>query len=380
MKIQLSGKDFPVITIRDLVADYKDESDHEGPVVGYGGKLDIRPAYQREFIYGEKERNEVIRTVRRNFPLNTMYWVVSDDGGYELMDGQQRTISICQYANGEFSIDWDGQPRGYNNLTREEQEQILDYELSIYICEGTDKERLDWFKIINIAGMKLTEQELRNAIYTGPWLTDAKRWFSKTGGPAAAVGDKLVSGTANRQEILEKALKWISNSQIDQYMADHQHDSNADELWQYFQSMIDWVNRVFPNQDSSRVRLMKGLDWGVLYNNHKDDDLNAQDLEKRIVELIDDDEVEGKRGIYEYLLTGDERTLSLRAFDEKTKIKKYQEQEGICMAKNAVCGNVHFQFAEMEADHIKPWSEGGKTVYDNCQMICKDDNRRKSNT
>jgi hypothetical protein len=380
MKIQLSGKDFPVITIRDLVAGYKDESDQEGPVVGYGGKLDIRPAYQREFIYGEKERNEVIRTVRRNFPLNTMYWVVSDDGGYELMDGQQRTISICQYANGEFSIDWDGQPRGYNNLTREEQEQILDYELSIYICEGTDKERLDWFKIINIAGMKLTEQELRNAIYTGPWLTDAKRWFSKTGGPAAAVGDKLVSGTANRQEILEKALKWISNSQIDQYMADHQHDSNADELWQYFQSMIDWVNRVFPNQDSSRVRLMKGLDWGVLYNNHKDDDLNAQDLEKRIVELIDDDEVEGKRGIYEYLLTGDERTLSLRAFDEKTKIKKYQEQEGICMAKNAVCGNVHFQFAEMEADHIKPWSEGGKTVYDNCQMICKDDNRRKSNT
>lgn len=376
MKIQLSGKDFDKITIRDLTETYKD--DGESGVVGYRGQLNIRPAYQREFIYQPKQRDEVIQTVRKNFPLNTMYWVKTEDGNYELMDGQQRTVSICQYVNGDFSIEWDGQPRGFFNLTREEQKQILDYELAIYVCDGKDKEKLDWFNIINIASVPLTKQEIRNATYTGSWLADAKKWFSKTGCPAYAIGNKLVSGTANRQEILEKALKWISKGQIEQYMADHQHDANADELWQYFQAMIDWVNRVFSNQDSVRVRLMKGLEWGVFYNNHKDDKLNAQDLEKRITALIDDDEVENKRGIYEYLLTGDDRTLNLREFDEKIKVKKYKEQKGICVAKNAVCGNTHFEYEEMEADHIIPWSRGGKTVPENCQMLCKQDNRTKS--
>jgi 5-methylcytosine-specific restriction endonuclease McrA len=309
-----------------------------------------------------------------------MYWVKTEDGHYELMDGQQRTVSICQYIASEFSILWDGQPRGFSNLTHEEQEKILDYELSIYVCEGPKKERLDWFKIINIAGQKLTDQELRNAMYTGPWLTDAKRWFSKTGGPAAAIGDRLVSGAANRQEILEKALKWISNAQIEQYMADHQHDANANKLWQYYQAVVDWVNRVFPNQDSSRVKIMRGLEWGKFYNEHKDDNLNAQDLETRTTKLIEDDEVENKRGVYEYLLSGDERTLNLRTFEEKIKIKKYEEQKGICVAKNAVCGNAHFELNEMEADHITPWSQGGKTIYENCQMLCRDDNRRKGST
>lgn len=371
MKIQLSGKDFDKIRIRDLTENYKD--DGENGVVGYSGRLNIRPAYQREFVYQPKQRDEVIQTVRKNFPLNTMYWVKTEDGNYELMDGQQRTVSICQYVNGDFSIEWDGQPRGFNNLTNDEKNQILNYELSIYVCEGSDKQRLDWFKIINTAGVKLTPQELRNAIYTGPWLTDAKRWFSKTGGPASAISDKLVSGTANRQEILEKALDWISKGKIDQYMADHQHDTNADELWQYFQKMVDWVNETFTNQSSGRVKVMKGLEWGMFYNEHKDDKLSAQDLEKRIAKLIDDDEVENKRGIYEYLLSGDERTLNLRQFDERITVKKYEEQKGIC----PVC-NKHFEFDEMEADHIIPWRKSGKTEYKNCQMLCMKDNRTKS--
>ena len=238
--------------------------------------------------------------------------------------------------------------------------------------------QLDWFQIINIASIKLTPQEIRNAIYAGPWLTDAKRWFSKTGAPATVISDKLVTGAANRQEILEKALKWISNGEIEEYMQKHQQYPNADELWQYFQAMVDWVNRIFPNRESNRVKLMKGLEWGKFYNEHKGDNLNAQDLEKRIVGLVDDDEVKNKRGIYEYMLTGNERTLNLREFDEKTKVKKYEEQKGICVAKNAVCGNVHFEFDEMEADHIIPWNQGGKTVYENCQMLCKQDNRTKS--
>jgi len=336
--------------------------------------LNIRPPYQREFIYKEKQRNEVIHTVRKKFPLNTMYWVKVGDDDFELMDGQQRTISICQYVVGDFSVEIDGSPMNFGNLTGNKRQEILDYELSVYVCEGTDSEKLDWFKIINIAGERLTDQELRNAIYTGTWLADAKRWFSKTGAPAVQEGrDKLVSGSTIRQEILETALDWISGGKIEDYMSAHQHDKDAQELWQYWQALFDWVKRVFPNQGSARAKLMKGLAWGKFYNEHKDDKLNAAKLEQRIVELIDDDEVESKKGVYEYLLTGDVRTLNLRTFDEKTKQKIYAKQDGIC----PICKK-HFNFEEMEADHILPWSGGGKTIPENCQMLCKLDNRTKS--
>lgn len=362
MKIELK-----VVSIRDLTDGYEDKAE-EG-VCGYGGHLNIRPAYQREFIYKEKQRNEVINTVRKDFPLNTMYWVVAGDG-FELMDGQQRTVSICQYVQGDFPVEIDGSPRFFNNLTTEKQKQILDYELSVYVCEGGDGEKLDWFKIINIAGEKLTDQELRNAIYTGPWLADAKRWFSRSNCPAYQIGEKYVNGSTIRQDFLEKALKWISSDKIEEYMSRHQHDSEAQELWQYFQEVIAWIQRTFPQY---RSKIMKGLDWGQFYNKHKDKKLNAATLEKRIVELIDDDEVGSKKGIYEYLLTGDEKTLNLRVFDEKTKVKIYEKQAGIC----PLCKK-HYGVSEMEADHIIPWSQGGKTVSENCQMLCKMDNRTKS--
>ena len=367
MKIALQS-----IKVSELVEGFEDQAE-EG-VRGYGGRLNIRPPYQREFIYKEKERNEVIQTVRKKFPLNTMYWVRVGDGHFELMDGQQRTISICRYVAGDFSIEIEGSPMNFGNLTGDKRQEILDYELQIYVCEGTDSEKLDWFKIINIAGLRLTEQELRNAIYTGPWLADAKRWFSKTGAPAVQEGrDKLVGGSTIRQEVLETALDWISGGKIEAYMSSHQRDQDAQELWQYWQAVFDWVKRLFPNQDSARAKLMKGLSWGEFYNKHKDDKLNAAELEKRIVELIDDDEVQSKKGIYEYLLTGNVRTLSLRTFDDKTKQKIYAKQEGIC----PICKK-HFNFEEMEADHILPWSGGGKTIQENCQMLCKPDNRTKS--
>ena len=359
------------IKVRDVVDGYRDGG--ESGVVGYGGKLNIRPAFQREFIYKEKQRNEVINTVRQNFPLNTMYWAVAGDG-FELMDGQQRTVSICQYVNGDFSVVIDGSPRFFNNLTAEKQMQILDYELSVYVCEGTEGEKLDWFKIINIAGAKLTDQELRNAIYAGPWLADAKRWFSKTGAPAVQEGrDKLVTGLTIRQEVLETALDWCSGNKIESYMSVHQHDKDAQDLWQYWQAVFDWVKRVFPDQSSARAKLMKGLPWGEFYNKHKDDKLNAAELEKRIIKLIDDDEVDSKKGIYEYLLTGNEKSLSLRAFDEKVKQKIYAKQKGVC----PVCKK-HFEIDDMEADHIIPWHQAGKTEPANCQMLCKMDNRTKS--
>ncbi len=362
MKINLKG-----ISVRELTDGYSNNG--ESGVVGYGGKLNIRPAYQREFIYGEKQRNEVINTVRKTFPLNTMYWVVAGDG-FELMDGQQRTISICMYVQGDFSVEIDGAPMFFNNLTTEKQKQIFDYELSVYVCEGAEGEKLDWFKIINIAGEKLTNQELRNAIYTGPWLADAKRWFSRSSCPAYQIGERYVNGSTIRQEFLEKALEWISGDKIEDYMSRHQHDADAQELWQHFQEVIAWVDRIFPDYR----KIMKGLDWGGFYNVHKGDNLNAAKLEQRIVKLIEDDEVDSKKGIYEYLLTGNEKTLSLRAFDEKTKVKIYEKQKGICPD----CKNKkHYEIDAMEADHIDPWSKGGKTVPDNCQMLCKMHNRTK---
>src|SRR5436309_1466154 len=218
MKIDLNR-----IPVREVIAGFKDSA--ELGVTAYGGKLDIRPKYQREFVYTGKQRDEVLNTIKNGFPLNVMYWVKTDQGGFEVLDGQQRTISIGQYVNNDFSLD----NRFFHNLTAEEQNQILDYELMIYFCEGTDKERLDWFKIINIAGEKLTDQEIRNAVYTGPWLSDAKLKFSKSYCAAymlANDGGSLVSGVPIRQEYLETALSWINGGEVSAYMAKHQFDQN----------------------------------------------------------------------------------------------------------------------------------------------------------
>lgn len=364
MKIELKN-----ITVAKLVDGYKDSGDNG--VVGYGGKLNIRPAFQREFVYDDKKRDAVIDTLTKDFPLNTMYWSVSEDG-FELLDGQQRTISICRFVAGEFSTAVAGRTMYFDGLLPDRKQQILDYELSIYVCEGTPSEKLDWFKVINIAGEKLTEQELRNAIYTGPWLTDAKAWFSRNNCPAAQVGDGLVTGSPIRQELLQTTLEWITGGkakEIEEYMAAHQSDTDAQELWQYYQAVIAWVNRIFPKKRKE----MKGLPWGKFYNEYKNHPLNAKTLEERIVELYMDDEVDYKKGIYEYLLTGNEKTLNLRGFDNKTKAKVFEKQKGVC----PICKKT-YTIDQMEADHVIPWSKGGKTTEENCQMLCMQDNRRKS--
>ncbi|MFZ5365151.1 MAG: HNH endonuclease family protein [Patescibacteria group bacterium] len=367
MKIELHQ-----IPIGKVIAGYKDSAE-EG-VVAYDGKLDIRPKYQREFVYNEKQRNAVIETVKQNFPLNVMYWMVREDGGYEMLDGQQRTISIGQYVNGDFSLE----NRFFHNLTPEEQDQILDYELMIYFCEGTDKERLDWFKTINIAGEKLTDQEIRNAVYTGPWLSDAKLKFSKTQCAAyrlATDGGKLVSGSPIRQEYLEAALSWINNGEVADYMAKHQHNKNANQLWEYFQDVIAWVRKTFPNYRKE----MASVNWGELYNKFKKKKLNAEKLEAEIAKLMQDEDVTKKSGIYPYVLTGEEKHLSIRAFTDKMKREAYERQKGVCpWCKKEKKEKQKWEIEEMEADHIKPWHEGGKTTAENCQMLCKQDNRTKS--
>lgn len=360
---------FTEISIRDLVEGY--ENNDENGIKGYGGLLDIRPPYQREFIYNAEQQQAVIRTVSKNFPLNVMYWATRDDGTFEVIDGQQRTLSICEYIDGNFSVVFDGDknPYGFNNLPADRQKKILDYKLTVYICTGNPSEKLDWFRTINIAGEKLTEQEMRNAVYAGSFVTEAKRKFSKTNCVAYKLGNRYLSGSCIRQDYLETVIDWINDGKISEYMKDHQHDSNADELWLYFQNVINWVQTKFPTYRKE----MKSVEWGRLYNLHKDDKLDANDLEIRISKLMQDSDVQKKSGIYSYVLDDDERHLNIRAFDDNTKREVYERQKGIC----SICFN-HFDINQMEADHITPWHLGGRTIADNCQMLCKECNRRKS--
>lgn len=350
------------IKVRDLVKGYVDNQ--ENGVRAYGGRLDVRPPYQREFVYKEKQRDAVIDTLTQGFPLNVMYWAVRDDGTYEIIDGQQRTVSICQYVNGDYAY----MMRYFHNLTDDEKKQILEYELQVYFCSGTDSEKLRWFKTINIAGEELTEQELRNAVYAGPWLADAKRYFSKSNCAAYNMGNKYVIGEVNRQKYLETAIKWISDGNIEPYMGKHQHDANAVALWNHFSSVINWVKANFYKYR----REMKGVDWGRLYSKYKDNIYDPTALELEVVKLMADSDVENKKGIYEYVFDNDERHLDIRAFDGNTKREVYERQLGVC----PICRQ-HFEIEQMEADHIIPWSKGGRTVAENCQMLCRKCNREK---
>jgi hypothetical protein len=357
------------ITVRDLAKGYEDND--EGGVVGYGGKLDVRPPYQREFIYKDKQRDAVIDTLAKGYPLNLLYWSVGEGGNFEVIDGQQRTISICQFVEGDFAVKVfsNDSLRYFHNLQKDEQERILDYELTVYLCSGTDSEKLEWFKTINIAGAVLTAQELRNAVYSGPWVTDAKRYFSKNGCPAYGLASDYMTGTPIRQDYLETVIKWINSGAIEGYMAKKQHKPVATELWLYFQSVINWVKATFPKHRKE----MKSVQWGELYNMFKDVELDPANLETRVAELMADEDVTKKRGIYSYVLDGEGRHLSIRQFTDNQKREAYEAQKGIC----PVCKE-HFELAEMQADHVTPWHLGGKTIASNCKMLCADDNRKKS--
>jgi hypothetical protein len=352
------------IKIRELVEGYIDLGD-DG-VYGYSKRLDIRPPYQREFIYDEKKRNSVIDTVVKEYPLNVMYWAVREDGGYEIIDGQQRTLSLCKYISGDFSFN----NLYFHNLQYEQKEKILDYKLMVYWCSGTDTEKLEWFRTINIAGEKLTDQELKNAVYHGTWVTDAKRYFSKNQGPAYQIGNKYLKGSAIRQEYLETAIEWISGGSVDDYMAINQHRETAEELWIYFNEVIDWVKRLFPNYRNE----MKSIDWGLLYNEYKRGTYLPTQLEAQVAKMMEDDEIGKKSGIYYFVFDGKEKHLNLRSFTASEKRGGYERQNGIC----AWCKE-YFEIEEMEADHIIPWSIGGKTTIDNLQLLCVNCNRTKSN-
>ena len=370
------------IPVKDVYNGYKDSG--EDGVVGYQGQLNIRPPDQRNFVYDLPEAKAVINTVLHGFPLNVMYWVVDGNNHYEVLDGQQRTLSIMQFLDHKFPIQWDGQTMYVDSLPDDLYNNLMDYNLMVYWCSGTDSEKLAWFKTVNIAGEQLTSQELRNITYVGPWLSDAKRHFSKRGCVASKLADRYVKGDPNRQELLETALKWIADAQdttIDDYMAQHKSDDDADELWQYWQKVINWLQMVFP-QD---YKEMKGLDWGLLYNQYHKNDYNSSKIDKDIAQLIDDDEIKKKKGIWQYELAvnsneaGATKYLNLRGFAKDMMRKKLKEQDGHCPMCIAEGNEKVYTLSEMEGDHITPWSKGGKTEYDNLQMLCKRHNRLKSN-
>ena len=346
-------------------------------VRGYDGRLDIRPAYQREFIYNDKEQQAVITNILNGYPLNVMYWVHrSDDADcpYEVMDGQQRTLSFCEYVAGKFSYEF----KNFFNLPEDKQQLILSYPLTIYVCEGEPSEKLEWFRTINIAGKALNDQELANAVYAGPFVSDAKRHFSKPNCGAYRLGKDLVNGIFNRQDFLRKALQWMADHENRQghsqtvigYMAQHQHDPNANNLWSYFQNVLNWA---ITNFDMKKFRrIMKGLDWAMLYDRYGSETLDTAALAQRISALMRDGEVQKPSGIIPYVLTGDERYLDLRAFPDDIKLAVWEQQGHCCK----LCGR-ELDFELMEGDHITPWRDGGRTVKENCQMLCRDCNRRK---
>ena len=363
------------VTVGEITNGYVNND--ELGVRGYGGLLDIRPPYQREFIYNEKEQKAVITTVLHEYPLNVMYWVKRSDDAecpYEVMDGQQRTLSLCEYVAGKFSYDF----KNFFNQPKDIQDRILNYKLTVYVCEGKASEKLEWFKTINIAGKPLNDQEISNAIYAGPFVSDAKRHFSKSNCGAYRLGKDLVNGTPIRQDFLKKALEWMADHETRAghrqtavgYMADHQHDPNANNLWTYFQTVLNWAITNFDMKKFKKI--MRGLDWAALYDKYGSETLDTVALSKRISELMRDSEVQRQTGIIPYVLTGDEHHLDLRSFPEDIKLAVWEQQHHIC----PLCGK-EYDFEFMEGDHITPWRDGGRTVIENCQMLCRECNRRK---
>lgn len=357
------------VPVRELVEGYSDDTTDGAAgargVWAYGGRLCVRPSFQREFVYKPKQQVAVVDTLRKGHPLNVMYWAVGPDGVLEMLDGQQRTISIARYVNKDFSHN----DRFFDNLSNDEQEQVLSYRLSVYLCEGSEDDKIAWFETINFAGEQLKPQELLNAVFRGPWLEDAKGHFSRPNSAAAGLSDGYVKGSPIRQELLRRALEWISGGDVQDYMGRHQHDTDANELREHFRMVVDWAKSVFP---TAREGVTDTADWGGLWRSHKDEHFDAGEMDARVAELIDDEEVTKHAGICTYLLTRDERHLSLRTFSPAQKRRAHEKQDGVCPH----CGET-FALGKMQGDHITPWSAGGKTIDDNCQMLCAECNRRK---
>lgn len=366
-------------------------NEYEGKgLYGLSGKLVIQPEYQRNYIYADGKKDvAVIESLLNGYPLGLLYFVKVADDKYEVLDGQQRITSFGRFVTGKFPIiDDNGMQQYFKGIAEDKQKKILESKLTIYICEGEESEIKAWFKTINIAGVPLNEQELLNAIYSGTFVTAAKEEFSNSNNSNIQKWSAYISGSVLRQDYLRTALMWVSRNNIDAYMSSHRKDTSITELKTYFNSVIDWVSSVFSDVESS----MKGLPWGDLYEKYHKNSYDPDDVSQKLQELLADEYVTDKKGIYEYILGGctDTKLLNVRIFDNKTKTVVYNQQTTDAKAKGIsncpYCAIGHdsnktkiWKQAEMDADHVSAWSKGGLTDISNCQMLCKTHNRAKGN-
>ena len=357
---------------------------------GWDGKLVIQPEYQRNYIYADGKKDvAVVDSLLKGYPLGLIYFVKVGDDRYEVLDGQQRITSFGRFVRGKFPVvDAEGMPHYFDGLNTEEQKRILESKLTIYVCEGAETEIKEWFKTINIAGVPLVEQELLNAIYSGPFVTAAKEVFSNSGNSEMQKWKCYVAGDEQRQKILETALKWVSGGAVQDYMGRHRFDKDCRELKTYFTSVIDWIDGVFKGVKDE----MCGLEWGRLYETYRKTAYNPEKVWRRVEELYGDEFVTDRRGIFEYVLGGEKETrlLNVRVFSDKEKKQVYARQTAdaekrgvsncpLCAVGHEAGAKRIWKIGEMDADHVTAWSKGGATDIANCQMLCKTHNRAKGN-
>ena len=378
------------ITVEDICKGFV-YNEYEGKgLFGLSGKLVIQPEYQRNYIYADGKKDvAVIDSLIKGYPLGLIYFVKVADDKFEVLDGQQRITSFGRYVTGKFPIiDANGIPHYFGGLAEDLQKKIMGAKLTIYECQGDESEIKEWFKTINIAGVPLNEQELSNAIHSGPFVTKAKEEFSNSQNANIQKWSAYISGDVKRQDYLKTALSWVSKGNVDDYMSRHRYDDNIIELKTYFTSVIDWVSSVFTDVESE----MRGLDWGGLYERFHSNSYNPQEVHDKLRELYSDYYVKNRKGVFEYILGGctDTKLLDVRIFDDVTKKTVYSQQTDKAKKRGEsncplyALGNDNnrtriYKVTEMDADHVTAWSKGGATNIENCTMLCKTHNRAKGN-
>ena len=378
------------ITVKDICEGFVyNELECKG-LFGLSGKLTIQPEYQRNYIYADGKKDvAVIESIIKGYPLGLIYFVKLSDDKFEVLDGQQRITSFGRYVTNKFAVKDDNDMEQYfNGIAADKQARIWETKLTIYECEGTESEIKQWFRTINIAGVPLNDQELLNAIFSGPFVTLGKEEFSNSQNSNIQKWSAYVSGSANRQEFLECALEWVSKGTISDYMSRHRFDTNITELKTYFNSVIEWVSSVFKDVESE----MRGLEWGRLYEQYHKKAYNPAKVSEEVQKLYGDPYVKNRKGVFEYILGGsvDTKLLDVRVFDDATKKSVYSAQTAEAATKVEsncpLCAIGHdsnkskiWKLGEMDADHVAAWSKGGATASKNCQMLCKTHNRAKGN-
>lgn len=379
-------------TIEDICDGFSFDRNEGKGLYGLGGKLTIQPEYQRNYIYDKDEKDvDVVRSLLKGYPIGLLYFVKKEDGRYEVLDGQQRITSIGRFVRHTYPFavpDEAGNPRYFDSLSQEERTKLLETKLTVYVCEGTASDIEEWFETVNIAGVPLNKQERLNAAYCGSFVTEARKVFSNSGNTNMLKWKAYISGDEKRQAVLQAALNWVSNGCIQEYMSSHRNDTNIDELKNYFDSVIDWIDNLF-----SVVRPeMKGLSWGELYRAFHNRAYDKAEVNAKVDELMVDPQVGNARGIYKYVLSGctEHRLLEIRVFDEKVKRAKYEQQTAaaraanrsncpLCAAGNNSNATKIWDIRNMDADHVTAWSRGGSSDISNCEMLCRPHNQAKGN-